>query len=142
VILCDHASNRVPEAFQSFGFAEDALQTHIAWDPGALAVAQFGQRSSPASTNGCNFLEDPILPNHEPARDVLDEPFGLTVHTSPSRRMLLVSDTLGNRLLRIDLGPAPFLLASLLALAIAIGTIASHAIKVARANPILALRYE
>jgi predicted N-formylglutamate amidohydrolase len=40
VILCDHASNRIPEAFQSFGFAEDALQTHIAWDPGALAVAQ------------------------------------------------------------------------------------------------------
>ena len=36
VILCDHASNRIPEAFQSFGFAEDALQTHIAWDPGAL----------------------------------------------------------------------------------------------------------
>jgi predicted N-formylglutamate amidohydrolase len=40
VILCDHASNRVPEAFQSFGFAEDALQTHIAWDPGALALAR------------------------------------------------------------------------------------------------------
>ena len=36
VILCDHASNRIPEAYQSFGFAEDALQTHIAWDPGAL----------------------------------------------------------------------------------------------------------
>jgi putative ABC transport system permease protein len=43
---------------------------------------------------------------------------------------------------RIDLGPTPFLLASLLALVIAVGTIASHAIKVARANPILALRYE
>ena len=40
VILCDHASNRIPEAYQSFGFAEDALQTHIAWDPGALAVAR------------------------------------------------------------------------------------------------------
>ena len=40
MILCDHASNRVPEAFQSFGFAEEALQTHIAWDPGALAVAR------------------------------------------------------------------------------------------------------
>jgi predicted N-formylglutamate amidohydrolase len=40
VILCDHASNRIPEAFQSFGFAEDALKTHIAWDPGALAVAR------------------------------------------------------------------------------------------------------
>ncbi len=43
---------------------------------------------------------------------------------------------------RIDLGPVPFVLAGLLALAIAIGTIAGHAFKVARANPILALRYE
>jgi putative ABC transport system permease protein len=43
---------------------------------------------------------------------------------------------------RIDLGPTPFLLAGLLALAIAIGTIAGHALKVARANPINALRYE
>jgi putative ABC transport system permease protein len=43
---------------------------------------------------------------------------------------------------RIALGPGPFVLAALLALAIAIGTIAGHAIKVARANPILALRYE
>jgi len=43
---------------------------------------------------------------------------------------------------RIGLGPTPFLLAGLLALVIAIGTIAGHALKVARANPILALRYE
>ena len=43
---------------------------------------------------------------------------------------------------RIDLGPLPFVLAGLLALAIAIGTIAGHAFRVARANPILALRYE
>jgi putative ABC transport system permease protein len=43
---------------------------------------------------------------------------------------------------RIALGPAPFVLAGGLALAIALGTIAGHAIKVARANPIKALRYE
>jgi putative ABC transport system permease protein len=43
---------------------------------------------------------------------------------------------------RVDLGPEPFLFAGLLALAIAIGTIAGHAVKVARANPINALRYE
>ena len=43
---------------------------------------------------------------------------------------------------RIDLGPTPFVIAGLLALVIAIGTIAGHAIKVARANPIHALRYE
>jgi putative ABC transport system permease protein len=43
---------------------------------------------------------------------------------------------------RIDLGPVPFVFAGAVALAIAIGTIAGHAIKVARANPIHALRYE
>jgi putative ABC transport system permease protein len=43
---------------------------------------------------------------------------------------------------RIDLGPAPFLLAAILAFTVAIATIASHAFKVARANPIHALRYE
>ena len=43
---------------------------------------------------------------------------------------------------RIPLGPTPFLLAALLALVIAIGTIAGHAFKVARSNPIHALRYE
>ena len=43
---------------------------------------------------------------------------------------------------RIALGPTPFLLAGFIALAIAIGTIAGHALKVARANPIHALRYE
>jgi putative ABC transport system permease protein len=43
---------------------------------------------------------------------------------------------------RIDLGPTPFVLAGVIALLIAIGTIAGHAIRVARANPIHALRYE
>ncbi|HYD37583.1 MAG TPA: ABC transporter permease [Allosphingosinicella sp.] len=43
---------------------------------------------------------------------------------------------------RIDLGPTPFLVAGLLALAIAVATIAGHALKVARSNPIHALRYE
>jgi putative ABC transport system permease protein len=43
---------------------------------------------------------------------------------------------------RIDLSPVPFILAGLLALAIAVGTIVGHALKVARANPVHALRYE
>ena len=43
---------------------------------------------------------------------------------------------------RVALTPGPFLLAGFIALAIAVGTIAGHAIKVARANPIHALRYE
>ena len=43
---------------------------------------------------------------------------------------------------RIDLGPGPFLLAGLLALAIAIGTVAGHALRIARTSPIQALRHE
>jgi putative ABC transport system permease protein len=43
---------------------------------------------------------------------------------------------------RIDLGPGPFLLAGAVALVIALGTVAGHALKVARTNPIHALRYE
>ena len=43
---------------------------------------------------------------------------------------------------RIALTPAPFVLAGLLALAIAVGTVAGHALRVARPNPIHALRYE
>ena len=43
---------------------------------------------------------------------------------------------------RIDLGPEPFVLAGRRALAIAIGTVSGQAFKVARTNPIHALRYE
>jgi putative ABC transport system permease protein len=43
---------------------------------------------------------------------------------------------------RIALGPTPFLLAGALALAIAIATVAGHAFRVARSNPVHALRYE
>jgi putative ABC transport system permease protein len=43
---------------------------------------------------------------------------------------------------RVPLGPGPFLLAGALALAIALGTVSGHAIRVARLNPVHALRYE
>ncbi|HEX8064110.1 MAG TPA: ABC transporter permease [Allosphingosinicella sp.] len=43
---------------------------------------------------------------------------------------------------RIALSPGPFLLAGLLALAIAVATVGGHALRVARLNPIHALRYE
>jgi putative ABC transport system permease protein len=43
---------------------------------------------------------------------------------------------------RIALTPGPFLLAALIAIGIAVVTVAGHAVKVARANPIHALRHE
>jgi putative ABC transport system permease protein len=43
---------------------------------------------------------------------------------------------------RIALTPGPFVVAGLLALAIALATVAGHALRVARTNPVHALRYE
>jgi putative ABC transport system permease protein len=43
---------------------------------------------------------------------------------------------------RITLTPVPFVVAAAIALGIAIATVVGHAVKVARANPIHALRYE
>ncbi len=40
VVVCEHASNRVPEALGDLGLPAAALESHIAWDPGALAVAR------------------------------------------------------------------------------------------------------
>lgn len=43
---------------------------------------------------------------------------------------------------RVDLQPTPFILAAAAALALALGTIASHAVRVARTSPVVAVRYE
>jgi putative ABC transport system permease protein len=51
-------------------------------------------------------------------------------------------DWLNGFALRIDLTPGPFLLAGLLAAGIAVFTVAGHAVRAARMNPIHALRHE
>ena len=40
VILCDHASNHLPDNFGTLGLAASDMVRHIAWDPGALPVAE------------------------------------------------------------------------------------------------------
>ncbi|MBN9334240.1 N-formylglutamate amidohydrolase [Devosia sp.] len=40
VILCDHASNRIPERYGDLGLTATERLSHIAWDPGALAVSR------------------------------------------------------------------------------------------------------
>jgi predicted N-formylglutamate amidohydrolase len=39
VLACDHASNRIPEPYGHLGLTLVQRLMHIAWDPGALAVA-------------------------------------------------------------------------------------------------------
>jgi predicted N-formylglutamate amidohydrolase len=40
VLTCDHASNFIPAEFGTLGLPAGDLARHIAWDPGALPVAQ------------------------------------------------------------------------------------------------------
>lgn len=40
VLVCDHASNRVPERLGNLGLDTGQLADHIAWDPGAAEVAR------------------------------------------------------------------------------------------------------
>lgn len=39
VLVCDHASNRLPERYGTLGLTQSERVSHIAWDPGALAVS-------------------------------------------------------------------------------------------------------
>ena len=40
LIVCEHASKFIPAGFGNLGLEDAALNSHIAWDPGALAVAE------------------------------------------------------------------------------------------------------
>lgn len=40
VLVCDHASNRIPQCLGTLGLDDIHLTDHIAWDPGAAVVAR------------------------------------------------------------------------------------------------------
>ena len=40
LLICEHASNRLPRRYGTLGLNASELESHIAWDPGALGVAQ------------------------------------------------------------------------------------------------------
>ncbi len=40
VLVCDHASNRVPRSLDGLGLNSDTLEDHIAWDVGAGAITR------------------------------------------------------------------------------------------------------
>jgi predicted N-formylglutamate amidohydrolase len=58
VLVCDHASNFVPEELNQLGLTEADLSRHIAWDIGAAAVAEIlSQRfDSPLILGGTSRL--------------------------------------------------------------------------------------
>ncbi len=40
LIICDHASNRIPPRYGDLGITRETAESHVAWDPGALALAR------------------------------------------------------------------------------------------------------
>lgn len=40
VIVCEHGGNLIPKRLGTLGLEREVLQRHIAWDPGALALAR------------------------------------------------------------------------------------------------------
>ena len=39
VLVCEHASNFIPDEYNSLGLSKKGLNSHAAWDPGALEIA-------------------------------------------------------------------------------------------------------
>lgn len=49
LLVCEHASRRLPERYGDLGLSQEALSSHIAWDPGALSVARLMSKSLDAA---------------------------------------------------------------------------------------------
>lgn len=58
VVVCDHASNRIPRRLEGLGLSAAQLASHIAWDPSAAEVARrLAQRlDAPLVTSGYSRL--------------------------------------------------------------------------------------
>ena len=71
LLLCDHASNRIPPEYDQLGLPAGELQRHIAWDIGAAGVARALHEMTGAPLVMSNFsrlladpnrgLDDPTL---------------------------------------------------------------------------------
>ncbi|MBL4805860.1 MAG: N-formylglutamate amidohydrolase [Rhodobacteraceae bacterium] len=41
LLVCEHASNAIPAEYNGLGLSDAEINSHIAWDPGALAVSNY-----------------------------------------------------------------------------------------------------
>ncbi len=64
-VFCDHASNAMPAGLNCLGIPEDILQTHIAWDIGAGALAQEVAENLNGVFFRCGFSRLIIDPNRD-----------------------------------------------------------------------------
>ncbi len=55
LLVCEHASHTLPARFGTLGLSEDVRTSHIAWDPGALAVTRLLSASLDATVVYQNY---------------------------------------------------------------------------------------
>ncbi|MCI5045678.1 MAG: N-formylglutamate amidohydrolase [Aquisalinus sp.] len=65
-LFCDHASNFIPPDYENLGLSDEVLETHIAWDPGAVALATELAQLLEADLTKCTFSRLLIDPNRAP----------------------------------------------------------------------------
>ncbi len=67
LVFCDHASNAMPAEMNCLGLPSDMLETHIAVDIGAGAVAEAMARNLGAGVLTCGYSRLVIDPNRSPS---------------------------------------------------------------------------
>lgn len=103
VLICEHASNHIPDEFSSLGLTEAQQVSHIAWDPGALEVAQHLADLSSCTLVDCEVSRLVYDCNRPPeAPDAM--PAQSEVHRIPGNENLTPAD----RQYRIDHYYRPF----------------------------------
>lgn len=93
VLVCEHASNRIPDAWGDLGLTDAQRSAHIAWDPGALGVARALSRlldavliHAPVSRLVYDCNRAPDMPGAMPLRS--------EIHDIPGNAALSVPDRL------------------------------------------------
>ena len=94
VLVCEHASHHIPDLFNGLGLSLDARESHAAWDPGAMAVANQLSKSLDAilvASEVSRLVYDcnrpPNAPDAMPSRSELIDVPGNKILTQSKRNM-------------------------------------------------------
>ena len=93
VLVCEHASNHIPETWGDLGLTKAQRHAHIAWDPGALGLARGLARRldavlihAPVSRLVYDCNRAPNMPGAMPARSELHDIPG-NANITPENRL-------------------------------------------------------
>ena len=93
VIVCEHASSTLPRSMGDMGLSDEVRLSHIAWDPGALAVARLlsAQFDSPLVFQKFSRL---VYDCNRPPESPAAMPMKSEIHTVPANENVDGADRL------------------------------------------------